>query len=203
MTLSTAPPIKQQQPDKVREGQAIVTHLPPAPASFGKMTDNSVLVVGGTDGSGTRRVVEVLTQLGVSMVSEDPETYDIHADIVGGWPRIVDPVIAETHSLMYDPKSLSEKVRSETSKRVQIVLEQAERDSKRPESKILAKGGKLAGPEGIHATGVSFGIKAPVAMVMLPWWRHMSPNLKFLHVVRDGRDIAFSANQVHPTLSEL
>jgi hypothetical protein len=45
------------------------------------------------DGSGTRRVVQTLTQLGVTMVSEDPETYDIHADIVGGWPPVVNPVI--------------------------------------------------------------------------------------------------------------
>jgi hypothetical protein len=27
------------------------------------------------------------------MVSEDPETYDIHADIVGGWPNVVLPVL--------------------------------------------------------------------------------------------------------------
>lgn len=46
-----------------------------------------------TDGSGTRRVVQILSQLGVTMVSEDPETYDIHADLVGGWPRIVEPVL--------------------------------------------------------------------------------------------------------------
>jgi hypothetical protein len=38
-------------------------------------------------------VVQILTQLGVTMVSEDPETYDIHADIVGGWPPVVNPVI--------------------------------------------------------------------------------------------------------------
>ena len=46
------------------------------------------------DGSGTRRVVQILSQLGVLMVSEDPETYDIHADIVGGWPRVVLPVLS-------------------------------------------------------------------------------------------------------------
>ena len=46
-----------------------------------------------TDGSGTRRVVQILSQLGVTMVSEDPETYDIHADIIGGWPNVVTPVL--------------------------------------------------------------------------------------------------------------
>lgn len=27
------------------------------------------------------------------MVSEDPETYDIHGDIIGGWPTVVTPVL--------------------------------------------------------------------------------------------------------------
>jgi hypothetical protein len=170
-------------------------HPPPPPVWGGASVAGSSLVVGGTDGSGTRRVVEVLTQLGVPMVSEDPETYDIHADIVGGWPKIVDPVIAESHGLMYDPSTLSASVRKETTTRITRVLEQARADSKKPESKVLARGGRLAGPGGVQAAGVSFGIKAPVSMVLVPWWREVSPNLKFLHVVRDGRDIAFSANQ--------
>lgn len=72
----------------------------------GANDSQAVLVVGGTDGSGTRRVVQVLTELGVTMVSEDPETYDIHADIIGGWPPIVKPVISATKSLLYDPTSL-------------------------------------------------------------------------------------------------
>ena len=162
----------------------------------GNIADGSVLVVGGTDGSGTRRVVEVLTKLGVTMVSEDPETYDIHADIVGGWPKIVDPVLHEAHGLQYNPTSLSENVQKETRARISKVIGQAKVDSLKPESKILARGGKLNTPKGVSASGVSFGIKAPVSMVMAPWWKDMLPNFKFLHVVRDGRDIAFSANQV-------
>lgn len=39
-------------------------------------------------------MVQVLSQLGVVMVSEDPQTYDIHGDLMGGWPPIVQPVIA-------------------------------------------------------------------------------------------------------------
>jgi hypothetical protein len=27
------------------------------------------------------------------MVSEDPETYDIHGDLMGGWPPVVNPVL--------------------------------------------------------------------------------------------------------------
>jgi spermidine synthase len=57
------------------------------------ISKDNVLVVGGTDGSGTRRVVQLLTKLGVTVVSEDPETYDIHADLFGGWPNVVTPVL--------------------------------------------------------------------------------------------------------------
>ena len=82
----------------------------------------SVLVVGGTDGSGTRRVVQMLTDLGVTMVSEDPETYDIHADLVGGWPPIVSPVLSVTHSLNYDPDRLPDAVKKFMSRSLRSLL---------------------------------------------------------------------------------
>ena len=43
--------------------------------------------------------------------------------------------------------------------------------------------------------GVNFGIKAPVAMALLPFFASVVDRVSFIHVVRDGRDIAFSANQ--------
>lgn len=85
-TKSQSQPTKQQQQSSSIVNppinQPIQSNLPPA-----------VLVVGGTDGSGTRRVVQLLTNLGVLIVSEDPETYDIHADLFGGWPKVVEPVL--------------------------------------------------------------------------------------------------------------
>ena len=54
-----------------------------------EMRAGNLLVVGGTDGSGSRRVVQLLVALGVNVVSEDPETYDIHANVAGGWPIFV------------------------------------------------------------------------------------------------------------------
>ena len=42
---------------------------------------------------------------------------------------------------------------------------------------------------------VHFAFKAPVAMTLVPWWLQAADKLMFLHVLRDGRDIAFSANQ--------
>ena len=39
------------------------------------------------------------------MVSEDPETYDIHGDLMGGWPTVVKPVVATMRTLNYIPPS--------------------------------------------------------------------------------------------------
>ena len=55
--------------------------------------DNNLLVVGGTDGSGSRRAVSLLANLGVKMVSEDFDTFDVHANEIGGWPKLVRPII--------------------------------------------------------------------------------------------------------------
>lgn len=52
---------------------------------------------------------------------------------------------------------------------------------------------------GEAATHVSWGFKAPVSMVLVPFFEEAWGKAKFLHVVRDGRDIAFSGNQTPVT----
>jgi hypothetical protein len=97
-------------------------------------TSKAVLLVGGTDGSGTRRVVQILTQLGTPMVSEDPETYDIHADIVEGWPKVVKPVVAACRSLHYAPSKLSDPLRTRTQLAISSILAKVASDSSKPTS---------------------------------------------------------------------
>jgi hypothetical protein len=157
----------------------------------------AVVIVGGTDGSGTRRVVQVLTELGVKMVSEDPETYDIHADLVGGWPPIVSPVIRHTHSLNYHPQLLTNRFPHHSAEihSLQRLLQQVEIDSHKPTSHVLAQGGVLPRASNAEGKNTLYGFKAPVSMTLLPYWHSLLPNLIFLHVLRDGRDIAFSVNQ--------
>lgn len=48
---------------------------------------------------------------------------------------------------------------------------------------------------GETASYVSWGFKAPVSMLLVPFFEETWGQVKFLHVVRDGRDIAFSGNQ--------
>ena len=84
----------------------------PGKAAVVDSEPQSMLVVGGTDGSGTRSVVKVLADLGVTMVSEDPHTLDIHADKMGGWPPVVKQVLSSTHTLDYDSHALPDYVRT-------------------------------------------------------------------------------------------
>ena len=173
----------------------------PPPQTFNSQLSSaaeSVLLVCGTDGSGTRRVVDVLTELGVPMVSEDPETFDIHADLLGGWPPIVHPLLQTTKALSYDPSELERTqpfLHRQLTAAVNKLVSKAALDSHKPTSYKLAVGGLLPRAEKMSASGVQFGFKAPVAMTLGPYWSHVIPHFKLLHVVRDGRDIAFSANQ--------
>ena len=162
--------------------------------------NRAMLVVCGTDGSGTRRVVQTLTQLGVLMTSEDPETYDIHGDLMGGWPPVVKPIVKAAGTLNYNPmdrtnSKISQPLHDRSMTQLRRLVDKAEQDSQKPESHKLAVGGALKRPFHTDATKVSFGFKAPVAMTLAPYWALMRPKFKLLHVVRDGRDIAFSANQ--------
>jgi hypothetical protein len=184
--VNKLPPIKQQTQPPIQE----------KPRPKPSISPPGVLVVGGTDGSGTRRVVQLLTQLGVTIVSEDPETYDIHADLFGGWPKVVEPLLHSTGSITYEINDIPLQLRTSTEYNLRRLLQQAEKDSKKPQSRILAVGGALPTPPNVHSSRVKYGFKAPVAMTLVPWWKALNQHFLFLHVIRDGRDIAFSANQV-------
>lgn len=75
------------------------------------------LVVGGTDGSGTRGVVALLQRLKVPMIVEDAGTMDIHASpymVKGGWPEVVQPVLKWAHGAGYDTQAAPAALRKTT-----------------------------------------------------------------------------------------
>lgn len=162
-----------------------------------KPHDETILAVGGTDGSGTRRVVQLLTQLGVTMVVDPSMQFDVDASTVGGWPNVVLPLINHTHTLNYDPNSLPHELYLSTQKLIMRILEEIKNNSKTlmRSTKHLKQSGILKTRSGTSSANISFGFKAPISMALLPWFAHEVLNLRFLHVIRDGRDIAFSGNQ--------
>ena len=155
--------------------------------------EHFLLVVGGTDGSGTRRAVQMLAELGVPMVVEDSTTLDIHADILkDGWPGIVSPFLKYSGSIEADPSYYPDDVRDATIEKLQGVIDKATRDAGYWKDRIDA--GVLSMPFNRQASKVFFGVKAPVIMTALPFLHKIIPKLMYLQVVRDGRDIAFSSN---------
>eukprot|EP00536_Pseudo-nitzschia_multiseries_P002364 jgi/Psemu1/322523/estExt_fgenesh1_pg.C_310017 len=138
-----------------------------------------MLVVGGSDGSGTRAVVALLRELGCIVVADDRSTFDVHLEAIAsvqnghetrGWPSLVERVFSNFG-----------------------------RDGVGVKEQTVFAG---------HTEDVAYAIKAPVSMLILPllassvasFYRtqHKNatpPTLKFLHVVRDGRDVALSENQ--------
>lgn len=78
------------------------------------------------------------------------------------------------------------------------LLNLVDSDSRKIESDVLAVGGCLPKPLNVTANSVKYGFKAPVAMTLGPYWAYLLKDFKMLHVLRDGRDISFSANQVVP-----
>lgn len=75
------------------------------------------LIVGGTDGSGTRGVVALLQQLKVPVVIEDGGTKDIHGSpylAKGGWPVVVRPVIQWARGARYNSQDAPANLRRPT-----------------------------------------------------------------------------------------
>ena len=48
---------------------------------------------------------------------------------------------------------------------------------------------------GVPANGAPWGWKAPPSIFLLPFFWRVLPGFRFVHVLRDGRDMAFSRNQ--------
>jgi hypothetical protein len=51
-----------------------------------------------------------------------------------------------------------------------------------------------AGPQ-VREPGARWGWKAPRTLLLLPFLHAQFPGMKFIHILRDGRDMAFSKNQ--------
>jgi hypothetical protein len=141
------------------------------------------LVVGGSDGSGTRAFVEILRQLGVPMLSDDPISLDVHGDtMMGGmgWPPLARAVLRETRSSNYQLDHLSDSLRNMTITELTALY-----------NKFRIRGKKLKG----NVDKVTFGFKAPVSMLLVPILRQVLGPMRYLHIVRDGRDVSLSQNQ--------
>lgn len=150
------------------------------------LAETPPVIVGGTDGSGTRGAVALLLSLGVLMLSDGGGAdggcqYDVHGKELhpSGWPPLVQRVLASSHAANYRLENLPVDVRRDTVAALQKMgrafRTRVATERRRPENK----------------NAVRWGFKAPVSVYLLPFWAAVFPNATFVHVVRDGRDVAF------------
>jgi len=138
------------------------------------------IIVGGTDGSGTRAVVTLLSNLDVLMVKDDACTFDVHAGEMGGWPPVVRRALRYSHGADYSIEDIPDRDR-----------EYLRRSLRRFADKMIAEAKRFS----LLKRHVRWGFKAPISQMLLPFLYEIFPGMSFVHVLRDGRDIPFSKNQ--------
>ena len=140
------------------------------------------VVVVGSDGSGTRVVAKALSLMGVTMLVERAlyTQMDLDGSDAGvHFTSTIRALLAAAHSSVYDPLSLPTAARSSAQGLV------------RPFAALLAR----CGCASRHGLGRRlWGFKKPDCMNLVPSLREALPGLQLVHVVRDGRDMAFSKN---------
>ena len=139
--------------------------------------DASPIVIGGTGGSGTRVVPDLLTTaevfLGVRLNKAfDAQKFEPFLD------DVINETLARTRTLNYTLESLPDALRVGALGRLDGI----------------SRGFVADRPEG----AVAWGWKNPRSMYILPFIHSLFPAMRFVHVIRDGRDIAFSENQNQP-----
>lgn len=133
------------------------------------------IIIGATGGSGTRAVRQLLVDAGGAFGTDTNEAGDALAfeTFLDAW---INPVMAETGGPDFRLSTLSEPVR---------------------EGGLAALEAALTGyREEIPEGAALWGWKNPRSMYLLPFLAERFPGLRFVHLIRDGRDMAFSANQL-------
>ena len=133
----------------------------------------------------------LLDKLGVPITADILGTLDTDGKEIGGWPPTVRLLLNATRSADYDISDIPPAVREEVIDRIDNFWS---KQWSRHRRHIFASTG------GTQQSGVSWAFKAPVSMLLLPIFVEVSRRkeygrIKFLHVIRDGRDIAYSGNQ--------
>jgi len=155
------------------------------------------LVIGGSDGSGTRAFARFMLKLGVPMRIDDSETLDVHGAVMfggQGWPPLAKNILNETHSANYELSDLSTETQDIVKRELKKLKNEFDAWQLKFEQRFLVCQ-KMNMLQVARATNVAMGFKAPVTMLLLPLLKEVFGKVKYLHIVRDGRDVALSTNK--------
>ncbi len=127
----------------------------------------SPLVIGATEGSGTRAIAQICEKIGYFMGGSCTNSYDSLA-IIPFYDKWIDVALSQNMG------SLTDNQTREMFLDFQKCIEKHRED--------------------IPFDSAMWGWKNYRSIYMVPFFRALYPEMKFLHIVRDGRDIAFSVD---------
>lgn len=135
------------------------------------------IIVGATGGSGTRVLQKLIAAQNVYMGYPLNKENDalLTAEFL---ERHINPILSYTHNLNYDLAAIPGILRTQTLAALQETLK-----------KLL-----------VHKPTEQsrWGFKNPRSIFMLPFFAALYPDFIFVHMIRDGRDIALSSNKNQP-----
>ncbi len=151
------------------------THLHMQPFSI----NSAPLIIGATGGSGTRAIAQLLLNSGQVYLGSNHNPALDCLDFKSFYDKHIPSFLPHFYSQKLLPNA-SELGPSEIETDFQKSLKHYEQDAR----------------ENISSQANSvWGWKGPRSLFLLPFFHSVFPDLKFLHVVRDGRDMAYSTNQ--------
>lgn len=138
------------------------------------MISSGPIIVGASGGSGTRLIQAIIASRGVYM--GNPLNASNDAVVMAAFLEAnVGPVLSHTRGPNYSLSDLPSAQRSATSAALRTAI--AEHLSQKPHGSEL------------------WGFKNPRSIFILPFLKELVPDFRFVHVVRDGRDMALSKNR--------
>lgn len=173
-----------------------------SPDQLTPLSDAAPIAVGGIGGSGTRLIARLLVELGYDMGSDLNDSLDELGFTalfkrIELWPLDANLQELEQALSVYltargfpIPEDISSKNHRG---RVEKLIAHIAATSKWRE--VGAIEDRITTLSEIKAPGQSWGWKEPNTVMVLPYLLHALPKLRYIHVLRDGRDMAFSSNK--------
>jgi hypothetical protein len=137
------------------------------------------VVIGATGGSGTRVIHGVLEKAGLFMGAKAKLNHAGDAmDVEPMLDAFINPILSATNSLDYVASALPTALATAALRDLALGVDRFLRDM----------------PNG----DMPWGWKNPRSMYVLPLIRELFSDIRFIHLIRDGRDMATSDNQNQP-----
>ncbi len=139
-------------------------------ADFAPVTNAPPVVIGATGGSGTRVIARLARHAGYDL-GRNLNSAEDALEFYSFHEKWINPFVSAERRGTALPKPDADQMERE----FHFALERHQPGAVRTERR--------------------WGWKAPRSIYLLPFLHHQLPNLKFIHVLRDGRDMVLSPNQ--------